>query len=121
MRGAIIGAIVGLSLLVAAPGAAHQTPGSTAPITACEGVDQAGDCQYLDHHRNRYRGTCRDFGGRLMCVRNQPIEPPIAEVATPEHPPRPGGSLAVAVSLVAAGAGLLALGVWTTRRLGPPR
>jgi hypothetical protein len=52
---------------------AHPSRPNPARWTACADKALGETCSYEDEHHT-YRGTCRQIGDALSCVRNRPIE-----------------------------------------------
>lgn len=65
---------VGLTLSLACfTAAAHNGHGDELPWQACSEAKKNDPCEYMNSHKDLFRGNCKAFNEALMCVRNQPI------------------------------------------------
>lgn len=111
--------VMGVGWLSAMPIAyTHQGHTHLEPWNACESHVLGDDCAWQNETDHLYRGTCREIGDALMCVRHKPIIH-VSEVAQHSTSPSHGEEsdyklmlMLTALATICAGVG----GVWIAQK-----
>ncbi len=54
---------------------AHSIPLKKEALRVCVNKKKSQECQYTDHHKNLYIGTCQLISEeQLICVRTRPLQ-----------------------------------------------
>jgi len=58
---------------------AHSGSSTNAAWEVCEEKKKSAQCEYKGYHEERYIGSCQLIASKMMCIRNQPIQPAVGK------------------------------------------